>query len=156
MNFPGNLNDLLESMGYVLDRDYELGTVDGAIAITRWSPTEDGQSPWFESAPTPEQIAAYAAGPEWLAHRKHQLKTALVATLSAPMESAWITIPNSLRLYNPQLMSTANQAAHSADMQAMAAVLSTAQAAVDAATNEAQAEAAAAAVTIPDYAGPEV
>ena len=106
-------------------------------------------------APTAAEIAALADGPEWLAHRKRALKVGLVGTVTAPVAAAWASVPEMIRLHNPQLLSVANQARHAADMTAMAGALSDAQQAIDAAQTVADAEAAAAAVTLPTPAGPE-
>jgi hypothetical protein len=49
-------------MGYVIDRDY---VISGDV-ITEWHPEPSGQTPWFDVAPTPEDINPYYK--PWAAH----------------------------------------------------------------------------------------
>jgi hypothetical protein len=140
-SFPDLVSGLPQDGG-----DWHLST-DAGQTVLHWHPADAG-------LPVPD-FAALAAAPEWLAHRKRELKTGLVGAMTTPYELAWATVPAVIRLHNPQLLSADNQSRHGADMADLAAALSAAQGAVDAAGTVAAAEAAAEAASIPTYRGPE-
>ena len=108
-----------------------------------------GEPPW-----TYESIAALAASPEWLAHRKRELIDATAEAITAPMSAAWRRW-DAIRFAAPARLSVPNQSAHEADLNGLSAAIAAAEQAIGGATTVAAAESAAAAVVPPTYRGPQ-
>ena len=150
--YPTDLSDVLSSMGYVLDAHYVLS--GNPPEITQWTPPLGEADPYWPDGPSPEQVAAYLTGPEYLGLRKRQLIADLDAERLPRLDAVGWT--NAARMDAALGLPTlAYQAHHLAESRAVAEAYQAAADAVTATADVAAAEVAAAAVQWPTLTGPE-